>query len=277
MITSLHSPHVERVKALLGSKGKKLRKAEGSFISDGFQAIKCALRPGYDEAPDIEKIYATPRGIEKLQSEFLSTELSQWEIVAVSDEVMAAMSEAQTSQGVLALCKVSQFTFQKLRARVLDGGITRIAYFWQMQDPGNAGTVIRSADAFGCDAVLFSPESVDIYSPKTIRATVGSLWNLPVIEDVELDEITKLAAGANIPLLVFDGGGESSLLEVASESFISLFGNEARGVPNVTAIDLQADIRYISIPMVGKTESLNVASAATVALFHLAKGRLGAL
>ena len=276
MITSLHSPHVERVKALLGSKGKKVRKAEGIFISDGYQAMKSALRPGYSEAPQIEKIYATTLGIEKLQSEFLSTELSQWEIVAVSDEVMAAMSDAQTSQGVLALCRVSQFSFQKLRARTLEGGITRIAYFWQMQDPGNAGTVIRSADAFGCDAVLFSPDSVDIYSPKTIRATVGSLWNLPVVEDVELDEITKLAVASDIPLLVFDGGGESSLLELESERFISLFGNEARGVPDLTAIDLQPDIRYISIPMLGKTESLNVASAATVALFHLAKGRLGA-
>jgi len=202
VITSLHSPHVERVKALLGSKGKKVRKAEGIFISDGYQAMKSALRPGYSEAPQIEKIYATTRGIEKLQSEFLSTELSQWEIVA--------------------------------------------------------------------------PDSVDIYSPKTIRATVGSLWNLPVVEDVELDEITKLAVASDIPLLVFDGGGESSLLELESERFISLFGNEARGVPDLTAIDLQPDIRYISIPMLGKTESLNVASAATVALFHLAKGRLGA-
>ena len=280
---------MERVKALLGSKGKKLRKAEGIFISDGYQAIKSALNPGYAEAPVVEKIYATEKGIEKLTAEFTNGELSHFDLIAVSDQVMDAMADAETPQGVLSLCSTSSYTFQKLRASIGERESIRVAYFWQMQDPGNAGTVIRSADAFGCDAVLFSPDSVDIYSPKTIRASVGSIWNLPVIEDVHLSELRIMAGKHDIPIYAFDADGEQSLLETSSNSFITLFGNEARGLPEFSA-DTSAElspsqsgdegegrvapVAMVSIPMLGKTESLNVASAATIALFHLSIGRL---
>ena len=267
---------MERVKALLGSKGKKFRKTEGLFISDGYQAIKSALTPAYEEAPQIEKIYTTEAGLEKLQSEIETADFEKFDLFIVSEEVMSAMTEAQTSQGVLALCAPSSFTFQKLRAQALKSKKLRIAYFWQMQDPGNAGTVIRSADAFGCDAVIFSPDSVDIYSPKTVRATVGSLWNLPVIEDVELDDLRALAATCEIPTYAFDSLGESSLLDLPSPSdnFIAIFGNEARGLPEFLSKDGKAEIQMVKIPMLGATESLNVASAATIALFHLSIGRL---
>ena len=276
MITSLHSPHVERVKALLGSKGKKFRKTEGIFISDGFQAIKSALVPIYEEAPAIEKIYATESGLAKLQAEIAEDDFARFDLFVVSDAVMDAMTEAQTSQGVLALCTTSTFTFQKLRAQAMARGSMKIAYFWQMQDPGNAGTVIRSADAFGCDAVIFSPDSVDIYSPKTIRATVGSIWNVPVIEDVEVDELRALATAIGTPCYAFDSLGERSLLDIPSPSsnFVTFFGNEARGLPEFADRPEIAAVEQVKIPMIGATESLNVASAATIALFHMSIGRL---
>jgi len=276
VITSLHSPHVERVKALLGSKGKKFRKSEGLFISDGYQAIKSALSPAYVAAPQIEKIYATESGLAKLQSEIDSADFEKFDLFIVSEEVMSSMTEAETSQGVLTLCTRSPYTFQKLRAEALASRKLRVAYFWQMQDPGNAGTVIRSADAFGCDAVIFSPDSVDIYSPKTVRATVGSLWNLPVIEDVDLDDLRALAQTCEIPTYAFDSLGEGSLLELPSPSdnFVTIFGNEARGLPEFPPKDGHVEVQMVKIPMLGSTESLNVASAATIALFHLSIGRL---
>lgn len=269
---------MERVKALLGSKGKKARKSEGVFISDGYQAIKSALQPGYESAPTIEKIYVTERGFAKLQSEIEAHDLEKIDLYVVSDQVMEAMSEAESSQGVLALCKTSTYTFQQLRAEAIEKQSMKVAYFWQLQDPGNAGTVLRSADAFGCDAVLFSPDSVDVYSPKTVRATVGSLWNIPAIEGVELDDFRKLAKQSDTKIYAFDAQGESSLLDIRDENnYALLFGNEARGLPDLGELlnrEDSADITTVKIPMIGSTESLNVASAATIALFHMSLGRL---
>jgi tRNA G18 (ribose-2'-O)-methylase SpoU len=87
----------------------------------------------------------------------------------------------------------------------------KVAFFWQIQDPGNAGTVIRSADAAGFDAVVFSTESVDVFNPKTVRATVGSLWHIPVISDVDLNEFLEKAKEHNLEVYALAGDGKAWL------------------------------------------------------------------
>ena len=148
---------------------------------------------------------------------------------------------------------------------VLSQSPKKLAFFWQIQDPGNAGTVIRTADACGFDAVLFSEGSVDIYSPKVVRSTAGSLWNIPFVEDLTLAAIVELAESGAFSILAFDGSESEPLNELKLEgATIAIFGNEARGLPT-----LPEGIRKVSIPMLGHAESLNVASAAAIALFHL--------
>jgi len=255
-ITSLHSPHVERVKALLGSRGKKLRNSEHVFVADGMQSLRGALDPHSEFAPHIQKIFVTAEGRLKLEDEF-SAQLSSYDVINVSDSVMSAMTDTHSPQGVLALCKYLPHDLTTITSA------QKIAYFWQLQDPGNAGTAIRTADACGFDAVVFSDLSVDVFSPKVVRSTAGSLWNIPVVEGIPIQSLLEWSE--NRTVLGFDGGGKTSLLDIAPMSEVVLiFGNEARGIP-----DLPPEVQILTIPMLGHAESFNVASAAAIAMFHV--------
>ncbi len=261
-VTSLHSPQVERVKALLGSRGKKIRNTDHVFVADGMQSIRSALRPKTEFAPHIQKIFVTAEGRLKLESEF-PREIGDHDVVNVSDAVMNAMTDTQSPQGVLALCKYMPHDLSSLASI---GKTKKIAYFWQLQDPGNAGTAIRTADACGFDAVIFSDLSVDIFSPKVVRSTAGSLWHIPVVEGIALESIVEWGAGKSI--LAFYGTGETSLLDIqVTDEVILIFGNEARGLPELP--ELTEGVKTVSIPMKGFAESFNVASAAAIAMFHV--------
>ena len=260
-ITSLQSPHVARVKALLGSRGKKIRATEREFIADGIQSVREVLSPSFDDAPALINLYVTEKGYVKLLTEIESSVLSSAPIIHVSDAVMDEMAETESPQGILALCKYTEITLYKVKQR----SAKKIAYFWEIQDPGNSGTVIRTAEALGFDAVVFSKSSVDVYSPKTVRATVGALWHIPVVENISVEELIEFASSEDFSTVAFAGDGAGSILDLAkSEKIILIFGNEARGLPEITGLTAR-----VSIPMKGKSESLNVASAAAIAMFEV--------
>ena len=261
VITSLHSPHVERVKALLGSRGKKIRREESIFIADGMQSLRSAITPKIPTAPIIQKLYITPSGEAKIRAEFGDSLVDTQELIPVTDAVMAAMADTESPQGILALCKYRPLSLEEF----IQSKPQRLAFFWQIQDPGNAGTAIRTADACGFDGVLFSEGSVDIYSPKVVRSTAGSLWHIRVIEDLSLASVAELQSSADFRIFAFDGKGQTNLLDLKPDGpLIAMFGNEARGLPT-----LPENIEHVNIPMKGEAESLNVASAAAIALFHL--------
>ncbi len=250
-----------RVKALLGPRGKKLRTLEKTFVADGLQSLRSALVPHVASAPLIDLLYLTDSGLEKLRSEFAQEILDRHEIIMVTDQVMNAMADTQSPQGILALCKYLPSDI----SRYADSKLTKVAYFWQIQDPGNAGTAIRTADACGFDLVIFSDQSVDIYSPKVVRSTAGSLWNIPVIDDVPLDLLEEFAYGCGLALVALDGGADQALADIDKAQPTALvFGNEGRGLP-----ELAPAFQSISIPMRGHAESFNVASAAAITMYFL--------
>ena len=260
-ITSLHSPHVERVKALLGSRGKKIRQADKEFIVDGIQSVRELLNPSFADAPKLINLYVTERGYLKLSEEISENVLQDLPVVHVNDAVMNEMADTQSPQGILALCKFTQITLYKIK----QAQAKKIAYFWEIQDPGNCGTVIRTAEALGFDAVIFSPNSVDVYSPKTVRATVGAIWHIPIVEEIEIAELMDFANTEGFNTVAFAGDGVGSLLDLPKvDSTILIFGNEARGLPEIPGVNSR-----VAIPMKGKSESLNVASAAAIAMFEI--------
>jgi len=260
-ITSLHSPHVERVKALLGSRGKKIRATEREFIADGIQSVREVLAPSFDDAPALIHLYVTEKGFAKLSEEIAPELMASTPIVHVSDGVMNEMAETESPQGILALCKFTEITLYKIKQR----SAKKIAYFWEIQDPGNSGTVIRTAEALGFDAVVFSKNSVDAYSPKTVRATVGSLWHIPVVQEIGLEELIEFADTNDFYTIALAGDGEGSIIDLPkNERTILIFGNEARGLPEIAGLAARA-----AIPMRGRSESLNVASAAAIAMFEV--------
>jgi len=254
MIESLNSPHIARVKALIGSRGVKERKSSGQFVAEGMQCAREALSS--NKGPRVETLYLTSNGRSKVEQ---MADLTSFNIVEVSDEVMKEMSETITPQGILAICTIPQLSLNSISLN----GTRRFIYLSEVQDPGNAGTILRSADAFGMDAVITSPGSVDMYSPKVVRSTAGSLWHIPVFESVPIDEV--LTIGVNAFSLGAQGSKSLSQYEMSGDT-LAVFGNEARGLStgqNVASIDV------VSIPMPGNAESLNLSAAASIVMYHL--------
>ena len=238
-----------------------MRSVERRFIADGVQSVRSAIAPKVASAPLIETLYLTESGLAKLRSDFSEASIFRFEVIMVSDQVMNEMADTQSPQGILALCKflpTDLTRFKEIRLK-------KIAYFWQIQDPGNAGTAIRTADACGFDLVIFSDLSVDIYGPKVVRSTAGSLWNMPVVDGVALDELEVFAYENNLGLLALDGSATERLEEVdKSLSTILVFGNEGHGLP-----ELSPAFQRVSIQMRGHAESFNVASAAAISMYYL--------
>lgn len=253
MIESLHSPHIARVKALIGSRGVKERGSAALFVAEGIQSVREAIT--FRNEISIDTLYLTSNGRNRLEE---SIDLSGVNTLDVSDEVMAAISETITPQGILAICSIPQRTLAQLQLR----GNSRIIYLSEIQDPGNAGTIIRSADAMGMSAVVTSPGSVDLFSPKVVRSTAGSLWHVPVFEGVSLDEL--ISSFPKTQMFTLGSKGSTTLPELKIDSdCIAIFGNEARG------ISAPQNLVQVSIPMPGNAESLNLSAAASIVMYHL--------
>lgn len=254
MIESLHSPHVARVKALIGSKGVRERRAAGLFVAEGAQSLKEAL----NGQPQVETLYITEGGRRRIAE--LDLDISHLKAIEVSDAVMEAMTTTITPQGILALCHLphESRTLPPIRSAI---------YLYEIQDPGNAGTILRTADAMGIDAVFTSPGSVDMYSPKVVRATAGSLWHINLFEGVEFTDL--LSRYSECHVIALSGSAEKSLTEVTFETpTIAIFGNEARGLSD----EIIKQVEGVHIPMLGRAESLNLSAAAAIVMYHMSQG-----
>ena len=193
-------------------------------------------------------------------------------ITLVSDRVAAALSDTVTPQGVVAVVRALSAGLDDILRRRL----RLVAVLVGASDPGNAGTVIRTADAAGADAVILTGESVDPHNPKTVRATAGSLFHLPVVRVA--DPMAVLAALHDAQLTVAattlgeqaEDLDDESLRDRLGEPMAWVFGNEAHGLADdiVSAADLR-----IRVPMYGRAESLNLAAAAAICLYASARAQ----
>jgi len=225
-----------------------VRASTGEFLAEGPQAVREALAVGA-----ALEVFATA----KFDDWRASAQDPIWH--SVDDAVVAAIADAVTPQGIVARCVSVVRTLDALPAdaRLVAVGI-------DVRDPGNAGSIIRAADAAGADAVVFAGDSVDPLNPKAVRATVGSLFHLPVIVDRDLVGVAAALRERRVNLLAADGGGETEIFDAdLAQPTAWLFGNEAHGLG--TSADV-ADLR-VAIPIYGRAESLNLATAAAVCLY----------
>lgn len=256
VIQSLHSPQVERVKALSNSRAKKIRSQTGEFLIDSWPALESALTPKLSRSPKLKVIYGTANGLEKLREFNVDPEIDIYE---VTENVLKEMSEVITPQGIIGIAIKAEPKFESFESS------QKILYLWQMQDPGNAGTVIRSADAAGFDLIIFSPESVDIYSAKVIRSAAGSHWHIPVLSEVPLEKSVDYFHQRGHAIFALDAKGDVNVKELAAhQPLLLLFGNEARGIP-----ELPEYVKTAFIPMRGNAESFNVATSAAIAMYEI--------
>ena len=257
MIESLHSPHVGRVKALIGSRGVKERSESSLFVAEGIQALREALT--CQQGPAIETLYLSPSGIDRITG----LDVTEVNVVEVTDAVMQAMTSTVTPQGIVMVCSIPSY-------QLSDISITPDSFFIyldRIQDPGNAGTILRSADAFGARAIITSPHSVDMYSPKVVRSTAGSLWHIPVFESMELS--TLLSELKNAECIVLSSHASESIVDFrASGPCVAVFGNEGAGT---SSSELAVTARTVAIPMSGQAESLNLSAAASIVMFTLSR------
>lgn len=188
------------------------------------------------------------------------------EVTLVDDRAMAALSDSVTPAGVVAVCRFLDVPLDQALA-----GARLVAVCADVRDPGNAGNVVRTADAAGADAVVLAGEAVDLHNPKTIRASVGSAFHLPVAVVPDATAAVATVREAGLTVLAADGAGETDLFDagdVLAGPTAWLFGNEAWGLtPELAEL---ADHR-VRIPIAGRAESLNLATAAALCLFESAR------
>jgi TrmH family RNA methyltransferase len=240
----LDNPRSPRVRAVTKLAKRSARDETGLFLLEGPQAVSEALtyRPEL-----VVELFATPTALERYTDIAEAAADAGVEVEFVSEQVLEVMADTVTPQGFVAVCHQFPTSVKDIFA----AKPRLIAILEEVRDPGNAGTIIRAADAAGADAVILTGRSVDLYNPKVVRSSTGSIFHLPVIAaDIAGED---LLAARNEGLLV------------APTAW--LFGNEARGL---TEEDLKAADKVISVPIYGHAESMNLATAASVCLYESA-------
>jgi len=213
------------------------------------------------------ELYATPTALDRYADLAATAADAGVEVEFVSEDVLDAMADTVTPQGFVAVCHQFPTSVKKIFA----AGPKLVAILEEVRDPGNAGTIIRAADAAGADAVILTGRSVDLYNPKVIRSSTGSIFHLPVAIASDLEDVLSRAKAAGLQLLAADVKGDD-LLEARTGGLLLaptawLFGNEARGL---TDENLQRVDRSVRVPIYGHAESMNLATAASVCLYESA-------
>lgn len=253
MITALSNPRVKEVAAL--EKKAALRREMGLFVVEGRRF--CSEIP-----PErVVRAYAT----ESFQAEAEGRALcKRLKAETVSPDVLEKMADTKTPQGILALVRM-----QPGRLRDLKKG--PLLVLESVQDPGNVGTLFRTAEAAGAGGILLSADSADPYSPKVLRATMGAIFRLPLVIAEDLAETVQALKTLGYTVFAAHLKGEDLYAEAAfPEKTAFLLGNEGNGLS--AALSAQAD-RLVRIPMEGKTESLNVAVAGALLLYEAKRQR----
>ena len=261
------SPRSARVVAIRALNKRAARRESGTFLAEGPQSVREALVWGHVRGAAIA-IYATQEAMTKF--DFLASSLV--EVTIVGEEILNAMADTTTPQGVIAICRLPQDSL----GSVLGTPNPRLlAILANVRDPGNLGTVIRSADAAGADGVITSVESVDPWSPKAVRSSAGSLWHIPVIAEAELASTIAEVSARGFQIFAADADADVDLDGLEADGKLAgptawLFGNESAGLTDQFR-DL-ADV-VVSIPIFGGAESLNLSMAATLALYSSARAQ----
>lgn len=281
--------NADRVKAVAKLSSRSARTRANAFLCEGPQVVREALKAQREARAGgagalIEQIFATPDCLDTFPE---LTDLAEGvvQIRRVTQDVLARMSTTVSPQGVVAVCSFVDVSLETVFA----GKPSLLAVMCRTQDPGNAGTIIRAADSAGADAVVLTRGSVDVYNPKTIRSTVGSIFHLPVVVAANFDDIVEACKQAGVGILAADGYGALNLDQLQDESAARsfdvevdspgyalerpsawLFGNEAQGLSNE---ELSAAEARVAVPLYGQAESLNVSTAATVCLYASARAQ----
>ena len=256
MITSSSNQQMKNITALM--KKAKERKSQNLFVVEG--------RKMFEEVPPewLSKVYVSERFLEEPEAEQLLAGKT-YEVVA--DAVFKSISDTQTPQGILCLVRMPQYPLSDL----LRGDRTHLLIVESIQDPGNLGTMLRTGEGAGITGIIMNRTTVDLFNPKTIRSTMGSIYRVPFYVSENLPETVQTLREAGVSLFAAHLRGKASYDKMDYKKACGfLIGNEGNGLSDELA-DL-ADV-YVRIPMEGKVESLNAAIAASLLVYEVHRQR----
>jgi RNA methyltransferase, TrmH family len=249
------SPHNPRLAAVRELRTPRGRREAGRFAAEGPTLLEEAARSGLRP----REVYATPEALAGLDA-------GRWEsagtsVFAVPERAFARLSDLESPTGILAVFDLPGTALAEVLAR--EGPVLLLA---GVGDPGNAGTLVRSAEAFGAAGVLFGRGGADPFAPKVVRAAMGSLFRLPVAQ-TSAEELLAAAAAAGRPVVAADAAGEDLSAVALPRNAVLAVGNERRGVRDwLPRWDLS-----VRIPQRGATESLNAAVAGSIVLYEASR------
>ena len=271
--TSVRSPRIKGVRRLAK---RTFRQRERRFLAEGPQAVREALAavnggdgrsPYGGAAHGVVEVYATAEAMQRHIDLMDAAHTAGVPTHRVSLDVMSELAQTITPQGVIAVCEFVDVPLESAN------DVRLAVVLSHVRDPGNAGTVMRTADAAGADVVIFTDASVDPYNGKCVRASAGSLFHLPVVVGAPVSRAVDFLQGTGARVWAADGGGDRDLHQVADDGGLDgpvgwLFGNEAWGLPEEI---VRLTDGAVSVPIYGGAESLNLATAAAVCLYTTAR------
>jgi TrmH family RNA methyltransferase len=264
-ITSTQNP---RFKTLRSLRLRKYRQREGLFLIEGIRIVEEALTGG---APVETLVYATDLLVSQ-RAQALLERLDPARHLVLSGDLFRTLSQRDDPQGIAATVRIQDRTLADIP--LIDDLLVIVAY--QLRDPGNLGTIIRTADAAGATGVVVVEPSVDLYDPQAVRATMGSLFALPIVRVPDgavlprwLDDVRS----AGLPLLVVSSSARATQLHYEADyrrPLVLLVGSERHGLPQPVRDSADIDVR---LPMVGRATSLNAAAATAALVYEIVRQR----
>ncbi len=266
MITSVNNDRVRRIVNYVAKS--RARREDKVFVIEGMKMLR--------EAPvlQVREVYVTERFLDRADENDQEI-LWRYGAETVSEEVMKKMADTQTPQGVLALISQYEYSMEEvLEGYNTDGSTTPLLLILEnIQDPGNLGTMMRSGEGAGVTGVIMSRGSADIYNPKVIRSTMGSIFRMPFIYVDNLPTIVKDLSKRGIHTYAAHLKGKKNYDEFDyTEPSAFLIGNEGNGLTDETASEAE---NYVLIPMKGEVESMNAATSAAILTFEASRQRRG--
>jgi TrmH family RNA methyltransferase len=268
LITSFRNP---RVKYLRSLRLRKYRQREGRFLVEGIRAVEEAL----SRSAPVETLVYAPDMLVSKRAQELVERVEEGQRLALAGEVFASLSDRDQPQGIAAVIRIEEPSLADLS---LTADLLVIVAH-QLRDPGNLGSVIRTADSAGATGVVIVEPSVDLYDPRTVRATMGSLFALPIMR-LEADEVLvrwyRQVRATDLPLLVVATSAHGPQLYFDVDyrrPLVLLLGSERRGLPEPMRHQADAVVR---LPMSGSATSLNVSAAAAALIYEVVRQRMTA-
>jgi TrmH family RNA methyltransferase len=251
------TPRTHRVVAARRLQRRRDREETGRFLAEGPQAVREALAAGV-----VVELFGTSEAVVR------HPDLTK-QVTVATEQAVAALAETVQPQGLVAVCRQLDVPLDEALARQP----SLVAVLVDVRDPGNAGTVLRTADAAGASTVVFAGQAVDPYNGKAVRASAGSLFHVDVVRARDAVETVHALTAAGLRVLAADADGETDLDAAELDGPTAwLFGSEAHGLPDGLLAAADARVR---VPIHGRAESLNLGAAAAVCLYSSARAQKG--